>query len=385
MNLFQLFLISLKLGITSFGGPSAHLGFFQQMYVNKQRWIKNEDYAQLVALAQFLPGPASSQVGIAIGYYKAKILGSIVSFIGFTAPSALFLMGFALWLNNNPLSTNFSWIQGLKLVAVVIVFHAILTMKTSIIKSKLQWAIFISSTAVILFITVPFIHLYVLLLAILVGLFIRIENGTKENKTPFLLSKKNGIIFLSIFFFLLIILPLSTLVTNNSTIHLLDSFYRTGALVFGGGHVVLPLLQTEFVNTNLIDESIFLAGYGMTQAMPGPLFTFATFIGTSLHGVLGGIIATFAIFLPGYLLILGVYPFWQWCMNNARLQTSIQLMNAAVIGLLAAIWLDPIIVTTISSFKDVVFIAILAIAYLKLKVTPIILVISSLLIGIIFY
>ena len=385
MNLFQLFLISLKLGITSFGGPSAHLGFFQQMYVNKQRWIKNEDYAQLVALAQFLPGPASSQVGIAIGYYKAKILGSIVSFIGFTAPSALFLMGFALWLNNNPLSTNFSWIQGLKLVAVVIVFHAILTMKTSIIKSKLQWAIFISSTAVILFITVPFIHLYVLLLAILAGLFIRIENGTKENKTPFLLSKKNGIIFLSIFFFLLIILPLSTLVTNNSTIHLLDSFYRTGALVFGGGHVVLPLLQTEFVNTNLIDESIFLAGYGMTQAMPGPLFTFATFIGTSLHGVLGGIIATFAIFLPGYLLILGVYPFWQWCMNNARLQTSIQLMNAAVIGLLAATWFDPIIVTTISSYKDVVFIAILAIAYLKLKVTPIILVISSLLIGIIFY
>ena len=165
----------------------------------------------------------------------------------------------------------------------------------------------------------------------------------------------------------------------------MDSFYRTGALVFGGGHVVLPLLQTEFVNTNLIDESIFLAGYGMTQAMPGPLFTFATFIGTSLHGVLGGIIATFAIFLPGYLLILGVYPFWQWCMNNARLQTSIQLMNAAVIGLLAAIWLDPIIVTTISSFKDVVFIAILAIAYLKLKVTPTILVISSLLIGIIFY
>ena len=221
--------------------------------------------------------------------------------------------------------------------------------------------------------------------AIVAGLVIRIENGKKENKTPFLLSKKNGIIFLSIFFFLLIILPLSTLVTNNSTIHLLDSFYRTGALVFGGGHVVLPLLQTEFVNTNLIDESIFLAGYGMTQAMPGPLFTFATFIGTSLHGVLGGIIATFAIFLPGYLLILGVYPFWQWCMNNARLQTSIQLMNAAVIGLLAAIWLDPIIVTTISSFKDVVFIAILAIAYLKLKVTPTILVISSLLIGIIFY
>lgn len=385
MTLWQLFITSLKLGLTSFGGPSAHLGFFQQTYVEKQRWIKNEDYAQLVALAQLLPGPASSQVGIGIGYKKAKLVGSLVSFLGFTAPSALFLMGFAYWMNTSP-STNFSWIQGLKLVSIVIVFHAILTMTKSIIKTKLQYGILITATITILFIPITYIHLYVLVTAVFIGLIIKNKETKKEVTVPFLhISKKAGSFYLLLFLLLFMLLPLATLVTNNAYIQLIDSFYRSGALVVGGGHVVLPLLQTEFVEKGLIDDSIFLAGYGMTQAMPGPLFTFATFIGTAMYGVVGGIVATIAIFLPGFLLILGAFPFWQWCMNNEKLQTSIQLMNAAVIGLLAATWIDPIIISTLSSLKDGVFIAILALAYLKLKVSPTMLVLMSLIIGIIFY
>lgn len=386
MSFWKIFTTSLKLGLTSFGGPSAHLGFFQQTYAEKHRWLRNEDYAQLVALAQFLPGPASSQVGIGVGYKKGNLLGAIISFIGFTAPSALFLMTFALWMNQTSNAVEISWIHGLKLVSVVIVAHAVYMMYQSIVKTNAQRFILIGSLLTVLFLPLSFAHLIVLVVALFAGLFLPSNEEDENEFVPFLtISKKTGSIFLLVFLNLFIILPVLAMLIDNAYIQMIDSFYRAGSLVFGGGHVVLPLLQNEFVDTNLLEEGIFLAGYGMTQAMPGPIFTFATFIGTALHGVLGGVIATLAIFLPGFLLILGAYPFWQRAMSNARLKKSLLFINAAVVGLLAAAFIDPIMTSTITSFVDLIFILLMFGVYMYYKISPTWIVVIGLLIGVIFY
>lgn len=384
MNLLIIFWTSLKLGLTSFGGPTAHLGFFQQTYIEKKKWLSASDYANLVALAQFLPGPTSSQVGFSIGFKQKRLLGAIVSFIGFTLPSAVFLMLFALWVKGNASATDLSWLTGLKLVSIIIIWHAIYTMSKGIIKTKRQLTVAIFTAIVLLFINIPFIHVLTLFVVFIIGLLLKAKQAEKTFNQPMLLSKKMGAFYLALFGLLFVLLPILSKQLEHSLIQLVDVFYRTGTLVFGGGHVILPLLQNELVETNLVSEHVFLAGYGITQAMPGPLFTFASYLGTITEGVLGGVLATIAIFLPGFLLLLGVLPFWQHWLNNPKLSMSFQLMNAAVIGLLFATFITPILTNTIDSLKNACFLALLSILYFAMK-SSLLLVGAGLIVGLLFY
>ncbi|SDD01840.1 chromate transporter [Terribacillus halophilus] len=307
--LIEIFLISLRLGCTSFGGPIAHLGYFQETYVRNKRWLGEQAYANLVALSQFLPGPASSQVGIGIGIIRGGILGGIISFIGFTLPSVIILILFALFLVHIDLA-DAGWIQGLKLVAVAVVAHAILGMSQKLAASPITKGIALGALVLTLLWSHQLAQLLAILLAAVAGYFLlHPDQGDKKSAELSLsINKKIGAICLSLFFILLAGLPLLRLIADVPFLVMADSFYRSGSLVFGGGHVVLPLLEREFVSTGLISQQDFLAGYGAAQAVPGPLFTFAAYLGTVLYGWQGGLLATLAIFLPAFLLIIGMLP-----------------------------------------------------------------------------
>jgi chromate transporter len=307
----NIFLVALKLGLLSFGGPTAHLGYFYDEYVKKRKWLDEKEYSDLVALCQFLPGPASSQVGIGIGTMRGGIIGGIISFIGFTLPSVIMLMIFSMLFTNS--DANFTWIQGLKLVAVAIVAQAIIGMgkKLTNTKTTITLALFVLILALVIN------NLYIQVIALLItgvyGLIFLRKDATSRNKMKnktFNLPKKLALISLSLFFLLLTVLPIASSITNNLWLKMFDSFYRSGSLVFGGGQVVLPLLKNEFVPSGLISPDNFLTGYAAAQAVPGPLFTFASYIGMSIEGISGGILATIAIFLPAFLLLFGILPFW---------------------------------------------------------------------------
>ncbi len=343
-NYLTIFWTATKLGLTSFGGPTAHLGFFQNTYVEKKKWLSNKEYADLVALSQVLPGPASSQVGMGIGFFRGGIIGGILSFIGFTLPSVLLLMFFALFLNTTSIAEQ-GFIHGLKIVAVVVVLQALLAMAKNLAPDRLRQVIVLMSLIALLTINHPLIHIFLILLAGVIGYFsLKIESKESGKVSP--IKKRTGLLSLILFFSLLLFLPL--LAIKYELIDFFDRFYRAGALVFGGGHVVLPLLENEFVQTGLIKEDIFLAGYGLTQAVPGPLFTFASYLGTVMHGVGGGILATIAIFLPAFLLILGVLPFWHGLSQSKTFTGAIAGMNAAVVGILLATFYQPIWTGTIT-------------------------------------
>lgn len=382
-NLFAIFLVSLKLGCTSFGGPTAHLGYFQNEYVKKRKWLSNEQYADLVALCQFLPGPASSQVGMGIGLLRGGILGSIVSFLGFTLPSVLILIAFAILLASG--SFDFSWVQGLKLVAVAIVAQAILDLSKKLLPTWKHYTLAILSLMALLLLESAFTQIAIIVIAAVIGniLFKGITGQLMNIKTP--ISKKTGGVLLSLFFILLVSLPFISSATNNYWLALFEKFYTAGALVFGGGHVVLPLLETQFVTTGLLTASEFLAGYGLTQAVPGPLFTFAAYIGTVTDGVFGGLFATFAIFLPAFLLVMGAYPFWSQLSQNPKLRGAVIGMNAAVVGILAAAFVTPIISDTIHSIWDFLFASLLFLLLVRFKQPPWVIVVCGLIIGLVVY
>lgn len=342
-NYLTIFWTATKLGLTSFGGPTAHLAFFQNTYVEKKKWLSNKEYADLVALSQILPGPASSQVGMGIGFFRGGILGGVLSFLGFTFPSVLLLMFFALFLNTASIAEQ-GFIHGLKIVAVVVVLQAIIGMAKNLATGRLRQVIVLVSLICLLTINHPLTHIFVILLAAVIGYFF-LKMEVKKTESARTMKKRTGLISLALFFSLLLLLPL--LAAKSDFFDLFDRFYRAGALVFGGGHVVLPLLEAEFVQSGLIKEDIFLAGYGLTQAVPGPLFTFASYLGTIMQGVLGGVIATIAIFLPAFLLILGFLPFWQTLSQNRTFTGAISGMNAAVVGILIATLYQPIWTSTI--------------------------------------
>ncbi|WP_129691384.1 chromate transporter [Gottfriedia acidiceleris] len=357
--LLEILIVSTKLGLTSFGGPIAHLGYFREEYVRRKKWIDDQNYADLVALSQFLPGPASSQVGIGIGVIRAGVLGGIVSFIGFTLPSVIALMLFTLLLQDLDIK-NSGWIHGLKLVAVPIVAQAILGMVKNLTPDLKRKALALFAMTATLIWQTTFTQIAVILISSIVGYFLYQDNENSDKTTLITnISKRVSVICLAIFFILLGLLPLISSFTSSKWISIFDSFFRAGSMVFGGGHVVLPLLEREFVPTGWLNKETFLVGYGVTQAVPGPLFTFAAYLGTVMVGWRGGLIATIAIFLPAFLLILGTLPFWSSMRRNSKLRRALLGVNAAVVGILISAFCNPIWISSVFSIFDFLIVAIL--------------------------
>jgi len=350
--LFEVFAVSLKLGLTSFGGPVAHLGYFHHEYIEKRKWLDERSYLDLVALCQFLPGPASSQVSIAIGTVRAGVIGGIAAWIGFTIPSAVIMVLFALLLRGYNI-TGPGWLHGLKIVAVAIVAQAVLTMWQKLITDKIHSTIAVAVFIILLFWQSGVNQIILIAAGGLCGLIFYRKNYTPEIssiKVP--VNKRFAIICLTVFFMLLITLPLLHNFTENRILSVADSFYRTGSLVFGGGHVVLPLLEHEVVPTGWVSREAFLAGYGAAQGVPGPLFTFSAYIGAMTGGIKMAFVALISIFLPAYLLIIGALPFWNLLRNSSNFQGALSGINAAVIGILLAALYNPVWLSAIFSKYD---------------------------------
>lgn len=366
----EILIVSTRLGLTSFGGPTAHLGYFHEEYIRRRKWMDEKSYADLVALSQFLPGPSSSQVGIGIGVMRGGIIGGIISFIGFTLPSVIALILFVSLMNTFGIE-DAGWINGLKIVAVAVVAHAILGMAKNLTPDLQRKTIALFALVFSLVWQSAYIQIGIILLAGVVGFLLYNQQSANdgESVTSFNISHRIGYICLALFFGLLISLPILRNVTNIEWIALFDSFYRSGSLVFGGGHVVLPLLEREFVPTGWLTEQEFLAGYGAAQAVPGPLFTFSAYIGAVIGGWQGGLFATFAIFLPAFLLILGTLPFWDALRSNSKIKGALIGVNAAVVGILLSALYHPIWTSSIHSPIDFALAAILfsMLAYWRLS------------------
>ena len=376
-SLLEILLVSTRLGLTSFGGPTAHLGYFHEEYVRRRKWMDEKSYADLVALAQFLPGPASSQVGIGIGVMRAGVLGGIVSFLGFTLPSVITLILFALLLTGFDIG-NAGWIHGLKIVAVAVVAHAILSMAKNLTPDLRRKAIALFALIGTLVWQTAFTQVGVILIAALFGfLLYKQHEKDEEVSTRFPITKRVSAICLLLFFGLLIFLPIIREMTGSYWVAMFDSFYRSGSLVFGGGHVVLPLLEQEFVPTGWLSEESFLAGYGATQVVPGPLFTFAAYLGAVMKGWQGGLIATIAVFLPAFLLILGALPFWDSLRNNPNIKGAIMGVNAAVVGILISALYNPIWTSSILTPIDFALASILFSMLVYWKLPPWIVVLTG--------
>lgn len=374
----EILVISTRLGLTSFGGPIAHLGYFHEEYIRRRKWMDEKSYADLVALCQFLPGPASSQVGIGIGVMRGGIIGGIISFLGFTLPSVIALIIFASLLHTFGIE-DAGWISGLKIVAVVVVAHAVLGMANKLTPDLQRKTIALFALFVTLLWQTAYSQVGVILFAGVVGfLLYRQQPDTEEaNVTHFPISRRFGYICLTLFFGLLILLPILRQLTSLQWIAMFDSFYRSGALVFGGGHVVLPLLEQQFVPTGWLTEQQFLAGYGAAQAVPGPLFTFAAYIGAVINGWQGGLFATFAIFLPAFLLILGTLPFWDALRSNPKIKGALLGINASVVGILISALYNPIWTSSIHTAKDFALAAILFSMLVHWKLPPWIIVVTG--------
>ncbi|MCA0199549.1 MAG: chromate efflux transporter [Proteobacteria bacterium] len=349
---FEVFFVFLKLGLTSFGGPVAHLGYFNAEFVARRKWLSDSAYAEIVALCQFLPGPASSQTGMMIGLTRARLPGALAAWLGFTLPSALLLAAFAYGAGALGDLANAPWLHGLKIAAVAVVAQAIIGMSRSLCPDlpRIVFAV-IAAAIAILMPTAPGQVGAIILGGLLGRLTLKPAPGATLPDLPTGLSKPASIAALVLFFGLLIALPL---VASNGDlfVRLFDSFYRAGALVFGGGHVVLPLLEREVIPPGLIDPQMFLAGYGAAQAVPGPLFTFAAFLGAAIAGGWGALLCILAIFLPSFLLIIGVLPFWNGLRRHANARAALQGVNAAVVGLLAAAFATLIVPTAITNGVD---------------------------------
>jgi chromate transporter len=347
----------LKLGLTSFGGPIAHLGYFRNEFVLRRKWIDERSYGDLVGLCQFLPGPASSQVGFAIGLSRAGYWGGLAAWMGFTIPSALALILFAYGAGalTGPLGTGL--LHGLKLTAVAIVAQAVWGMARSLCPDRERASIATASAVIILFSSASIAQIAAVVMGGIIGLWLCREEVT-SNSGPIriVVSRAVGILSLTLFFSLLIGLPILQSATGSSGTALFDAFYRSGALVFGGGHVVLPLLREAFVVPGWLSDDAFLAGYGAAQAVPGPLFTFAAYLGTVVNsqpnGLTGAALGIVGVFLPGVLILLGALPFWDSFRKRAHAQAMMRGVNAAVVGLLAAALYNPVWTSSIRGPVD---------------------------------
>jgi len=358
-SFLQLFGVALKLGLTSFGGPIAHIGYFHHEYVRNRQWLDDKSYADLVALCQILPGPTSSQVGMGIGAMRAGVLGAFAVWLGFTLPSALILVAFAMLMQGLDVGGT-GLIYGLKIVAVAVVAHAVLGMSRNLTPDRNRATIALLTAVAILMWPTAVTQVLLIFLAGLTGTFLYQKASVPDLvniKIP--VARSVALICLILFFGLLILLPIMSQVVPSKWLQVFDSFYRSGSLVFGGGHVVLPLLEREVVPVGLVTREEFLAGYGAAQAVPGPLFTFAAFLGATIFGWPGALLATVAIFLPGALLVIGILPFWHHLRGLPKVQGSLMGVNAAVVGLLLAALFDPIWISAVKKPIDFALAAIL--------------------------
>jgi chromate transporter len=386
-RIFEVLKVSTRLGLTSFGGPIAHLGYFHEEYVKRRKWLDEKNYADLVALCQFLPGPASSQIGIAIGIQRAGLIGGLMAWLGFTLPSAIALIIFA-WVLQGLNIQHAGWLHGLMIVAVAVVAQAVWGMTSKLAIGKMRGTIAIISAVTTLLIPISMVQVIVIIVSGLFGWKFFKENTVQKTQPMQIpISRKAGVTFLTLFFVFLIVLPLLRLGIHNQGFAMFDSFYRAGALVFGGGHVVLPLLQQDVVPTGWMTNTQFLAGYGAAQAVPGPLFTFSSYLGFVSkpypNGIIGSILALIAIFLPAFLLVAGTLPFWNILRSRPGFQSALSGINASVVGILIAALYNPVWINAIKTPYDFCL-AIIAFGLLMIwKLPPWIVVIISALGGIV--
>lgn len=353
----EVFLVFLKLGLTSFGGPIAHLGYFRQELVAHRRWVGDRAYSDLVALCQSLPGPASSKVGIALGTSRAGLLGGLAAWAGFTMPSALALIAFGYGVTSFAGLSESGIIHGLKVAAVAVVAQAVWGMARNLCPDAKRASLAVFSALLVLASPTAISQVLSIVICGVVGRWF-ITDAADAPHVPhgFGISKTAGIVAWVLFFVLLIGLPLLTHSVPSHALAMFDSFYRAGSLVFGGGHVVLPLLRAEVVPPGWVTDNVFLAGYGAAQAVPGPLFTFSAYLGTVMtrppNGWGGGMLCLVAIFLPAFLLAIAPLPFWEVLRGRHTVQAALRGVNAAVVGILLAALYDPVWTSAIKSRAD---------------------------------
>ncbi|VVD63299.1 chromate efflux transporter [Pandoraea soli] len=369
----------LLLGLTSFGGPVAHIGYFRREFVERRRWLDDASFIDLVGLCQFLPGPASSQVGFSIGLQRAGWLGGIAAWCGFTLPSVLLLLVFAVVAPHLGGPVGDGVLHGLKLVAVAVVAQAVWDMARRLCPDTRRAGIALAAMTVLALTTTQFAQLIVIVLGAGLGVML-LRSGHAMAAPPlpwparFRISRTAGAVALILFCVLLAGLPFLRHLTDERSVAIFDGFYRSGALVFGGGHVVLPLLQAQTVATGWVSNGDFLAGYGAAQAVPGPLFTFATYLGWRsggpLHPWLGAVLATAAIFLPGLLLVVAALPHWQALRERASTAAMLAGVNAAVVGILASALYSPVWTSAVHGAADFAVAAIAFVLLTRWKAPP---------------
>ncbi len=370
-----LFLVFLRLGLTSFGGPVAHIGYFRDEFVTRRKWLTDRAYADLVALCQFLPGPASSQVGMGIGLSRGGMTGALAAWLGFTLPSALLMIAAGYGILAAGTDGTPGWLEGLKIVAVAVVAQAVWGMARSHAADLPRMAIAFAGAAIALLWQDAIAQIAIIALGGLAGAFLPAKPAP-DDATHFDAGIGRAVAVTSLLLFagLLVALPLLAAATDAPTIDIADASYRSGALVFGGGHVVLPLLEESMVGPGWLTEDEFLAGYGLAQAVPGPLFSFSAYLGTAMDhgpgGALGGVLALVAIFLPSFLLVVGILPFWDGLRRRADVRRVLTGVNASVVGLLlAALW-DPVITSAINDVPDALLALAALAALMWLKLPP---------------
>lgn len=353
----EVFQVFLKLGLTSFGGPIAHLGYFRDELVTRRKWISEEGYADLVALCQFLPGPASSQVGFSMGLLRGGPLGGLAAWAAFTLPSALLLLLFAYGASWFEGDVGSGILHGLKLVAVAVVAQAVWGMARTLTPDRKRAGIALAAVLLVIFVGGSIGQVAAIAVGGLLGLWLC--GGLPPNPIGHLtfgVPRAVGWSALALFLILLVGLPVVEVFASSQALSLFDAFYRAGALVFGGGHVVLPLLETEVVQTGWVSSDAFLAGYGAAQAVPGPLFTFAAYLGAVMQperiGLVGAAIALVAVFLPGLLLVVGALPFWDAFRTKPKAQAAMRGANAAVVGVLGAALYHPVWTSAVLTSAD---------------------------------
>lgn len=384
MRVFEVFWVFLKLGCTSFGGPIAHLGYFREAFVNKYQWLSEKQYAYLVGVSQIIPGPASSQVGFGIGLHRAGLLGGLAAFIGFTLPSVVLLLIFA----SHALSFDNSIIQkivgGLTLVAFVVVFHAVVGMSKQLLVEKQHWLISIVVALIVLVTESIWLQALCIVFAalgnLLVAQLLKKYSARSKSSEYLLVNKRVGTISLILFVLVFVGLPFA----GKPMLEQASNYYISGSLVFGGGHVVLPFLESVTVSKGLLSEEVFFSGYGFTQALPGPMFSFAAYLGymaelnqggTTISALLSSLNALFFVFLPGFLLMLVALSFLGNKLQNRNFNTALDGANAAVVGVLAATLYDPIFIHAIDSVFSVIVAIVGIIALLKFRL-PILVIIT---------
>lgn len=384
---FDILVIFLKLGCTSFGGPVAHIGYFRTEFVERRKWFDDGAYSELVALCQFLPGPASSQVGFAIGLLRGGVPGALAAWIGFTLPSAALLVAFAYGVNIAGGAEGQGWLHGLKLVAVAVVAQAALQMGRSLCPDAPRATLAVCAAAFMLTAAPAYGQLLVIVVGAIAGLLLP-KSGDGQPASATMkpgIGTKTALALFALFAALLVGLPFLAAQSGHPLLQITDIFYRVGALVFGGGHIVLPMLQVEIVPPGIIDNDAFLAGYGMAQAVPGPLFTFAAYLGAIIaptgSEIPYAVAALLAIFFSSFLLVPAALPFWARLRGNSKAHAALRGVNAAVVGLILAALYDPVFTGAVASPADFALVAAAYLALTAWKLPPWLVVLLGALIG----